>query len=74
MNLKWNKEMQIAFRKIVEIDQSFKNIFNQIGLPVNRATKQGFESLAKIIIGQQISTKAAKAIYSKIIKDNLLNE
>ena len=74
MNLKWNKEMQIAFQKILEIDQSFKNIFNQIGFPVNRATKQGFESLARIIIGQQISTNAAKTIYSKIIKDNLLNE
>jgi len=74
MNLKWNKEMQIAFQKILEIDQSFKNIFNQIGFPINRATKQGFESLARIIIGQQISTNAAKTICSKIIKDNMLNE
>ncbi len=74
MNLKWNKEMQIAFQKILEIDQSFKNIFNQIGFPTNRATKQGFESLARIIISQQISTNAAKTICSKIIKDNLLNE
>ena len=74
MNLKWNKEMLFAFKKILEIDTSFKNVFNQIGFPVNRATKQGFESLARIIIGQQISTNAAKTIYSKIIKDNLLNE
>ncbi len=74
MNLKWNKEMQIAFQKILEIDQSFKNIFNQIGFPVNRPIKQGFESLAKIIIGQQISTNAAKTIYTKIVRDNLLNE
>ena len=70
MNLKWNKEMQIAFQKILEIDHSFKNIFKQIGLPLNRATQQGFESLARIIIGQQISTNAAKTIYSKLIKDN----
>ena len=68
MNLKWNKEMQIAFQKILEIDQSFKNIFNQIGFPVNRATKQGFESLARIIIGQQISVKAAQAVWDRFEK------
>ena len=74
MNLKWNDEMLLAFTKIMEIDKRFENIFDQIGYPENRAIKEGFQSLAKIIIGQQISTIVAKKIYDKLIKDNMLNE
>ena len=74
MNLKWNDEMLLAFTKIMEIDKRFENIFDQIGSPENRAIKEGFQSLAKIIIGQQISTIVAKKIYDKLIKDNMLNE
>ena len=74
MNLKWNDEMLLAFTKIMEIDKRFENIFDQIGFPENRAIKEGFQSLAKIIIGQQISTIVAKKIYNKLIKDNMLNE
>ena len=74
MSLKWNDEMLLAFKKIMEIDKRFENIFDQIGSPENRAIKEGFQSLAKIIIGQQISTIVAKKIYDKLIKDNMLNE
>jgi len=74
MNLKWNDEMLLAFKKITEIDKRFENLFDQIGSPENRAIKEGFQSLAKIIIGQQISTIVAKKIYDKLIKDNMLNE
>ena len=58
----------------MEIDKRFENIFDQIGSPENRAIKEGFQSLAKIIIGQQISTIVAKKIYDKLNKDNMLNE
>jgi DNA-3-methyladenine glycosylase II len=74
MSLKWNDEMLLAFKKIMEIDKRFENLFDQIGSPENRAIKEGFQSLAKIIIGQQISTIVAKKIYDKLIKDNMLNE
>ena len=74
MNLEWNDEMLLALKKIREIDKQFENLFDQIGFPENRAVKEGFESLAKIIISQQISTIVAKKIYNKLIKDNMLNE
>ena len=74
MNLEWNDEMISAFRKIIAVDKSFKNISNQIGFPENRSIKEGFKSLAKIIIGQQISTHVAKKIYNRLITDDLLNE
>ena len=74
MNSNWNPEMMKAFEMIMKIDPVFKKIFDQIGLPQNRTMKQGFLSLAKIIIGQQISTNVANTIYNKLIIDDILNE
>ena len=74
MNSNWNPEMMKAFEMIIKIDPIFKKIFDQIGLPQNRTMKQGFQSLAKIIIGQQISTNVANTIYNKLIIDEILNE
>ena len=66
--------MMNAFEMIMKIDPIFKKVFDQIGLPQNRTMKQGFQSLAKIIIGQQISTNVANTIYNKLIIDDVLNE
>ena len=64
MKSNWNPEMMNAFEMIKKIDPTFKKVFDQIGLPQNRTMKQGFQSLAKIIIGQQISTNVANTIYN----------
>ena len=74
MNLKWNTNMLNSFYSVIKIDESFKKIFEQFGLPLNRTIEQGFESLAKIIIGQQISTNVAKSLSEKLKKDGMLNE
>ena len=66
--------MMYAFEMIKKKDPIFKKVFDQIGLPQNRTMKQGFQSLAKIIIGQQISTNVANTIYNKLIIDDVLNE
>ena len=60
MNLKWNKERVKAFKKIIKIDYDIKTIYEKFGYPENRSVIEGFESLTKIIIGQQISTNVAK--------------
>ena len=74
MNLKWNSEMLTAFYEITKTDKNFKKIFDDFGLPENRAIKKNFESIVKIIIGQQISTNVAKKIYEKLAKNNMLSE
>ena len=74
MKSNWNPEMMNAFEMIKKIDPILKKVFDQIGLPQNRTMKQGFQSLAKIIIGQQISTNVANTIYNKLIIDDVLNE
>jgi DNA-3-methyladenine glycosylase II len=59
---------------IIKIDHTFKKVYDQIGPPKNRTMKKGFQSLAKIIIGQQISTNVADTIYNKLMIDDILNE
>ena len=74
MNLKWNKKMLKAFQQIIEIDHDMKIIYEEFGYPENRSVTEGFESLTKIIIGQQISTNVAKKIYNNLKDKNVLNE
>jgi len=74
MNLKWNSKMLNAFYEIKKIDENFKKIFDDFGLPENRATEKNFQSIVKIIIGQQISTNVAKKIYEKLTQNNMLDE
>ena len=63
-----------AFENIMKVDQNFRKIYNKIGIPENRSMSEGFQSLAKIIIGQQISTNVASNIYNKLLMDDILNE
>ena len=74
MNLKWNSEMLNAFYKIKKIDKNFKKIFDEFGIPENCAIEKNFESIVRIIIGQQISTNVAKKIYEKLYQNNMLSE
>ena len=74
MNLKWNSKMLTAFYEIKKIDENFKKIFDEFGLPENRAIEKTFGSIVKIIIGQQISTNVAKKIYQKLSTNNMLSE
>jgi DNA-3-methyladenine glycosylase II len=74
MKSNWNPEMLKAFEMIIKIDHTFKKVYDQIGPPKNRTMKKGFQSLAKIIIGQQISTNVADTIYNKLMIDDILNE
>ena len=74
MNLQWNGKMLTAFYEIKKKDRNFKKIFDEFGLPENRAIEKNFQSIVKIIIGQQISTNVAKKIYEKLDKNNMLDE
>ena len=66
--------MLTAFYEIKKKDKNFKKIFDDFGLPESRAIEKNFESMVKIIIGQQISTNVAKKIYEKLSQNNMLKE
>ena len=74
MSSGWNNEMLKAFQKIIMIDKDIKFILNIVGTPKDRSMNEGFESLVRIIIGQQISTFAAAKVYNNFKEKDLLHE
>ena len=73
MKKNWSKKMQEGFKKLKTIDPYLKQIIEMYGYPKDRAVSNSFESLAKIIIGQQISRSAAKSIIEKLAKKKLIS-
>ena len=51
-------------------DKKIKNAIIKYGMPNDRITKGGFETLFKMIVGQQISVKAANSVWEKLKKIN----
>ena len=52
--------------KLALIDDDIKKALEAYGPPRDRSEAPGFSTLARVIIGQQISTKAAAAVWAKI--------
>ena len=66
MQKKWSLKILNSFKKLSELDDDFKYIINKYNLPVSRKENNTFETLMRIILGQQISRKAAKSIFQKL--------
>ena len=69
MQKNWSLKILNSFKKLSELDDDLKYIVNKYNLPVSRKESNTFETLMRIIIGQQISRKAAESIYQKL-KEN----
>lgn len=52
---------------LVELDPIFQKIIDRYGLPENWSRPEGFPTLSKIIIEQQVSLSSAKATYLKLV-------
>ena len=66
MKKNWSLEILNSFKKLSELDDDLKYIINKYNLPDSRKESNTFETLMRIIIGQQISRKAAESIYQKL--------
>ena len=66
MQKNWSLKILNSFKKLSELDDDLKYIINKYNLPDSRKESNTFETLMRIIIGQQISRKAAESIYQKI--------
>ena len=73
MKKNWSEKMQEGFKKLKTMDPYLKQIIEMYGYPKDRAVSNSFESLTKIIIGQQISRSAAKSIIEKLAKKKLIS-
>ena len=66
MQKNWSLKILNSFKKLSELDDDLKYIINKYNLPDSRKESNTFETLMRIIIGQQISRKAAESIYRKL--------
>ena len=66
MQKNWSLKILNSFKKLSELDDDLKYIINKYNLPDSRKENNTFETLMRIIIGQQISRKAAESIYQKL--------
>ena len=66
MQKNWSLKILNSFKKLSELDDDLKYIINKYNLPDSRKESNTFETLMRIIIGQQISRKAAESIYKNL--------
>ena len=55
-----------ALHHLSQLDSDIAAALEKFGPPPDRTLPQGFATLARIIIGQQISTKAAASVWSRL--------
>lgn len=56
-----------ALNVAADSDARVATALNLIGLPTARKRAHGFDSLARIVVGQQVSTRAAEAITQRLV-------
>ena len=66
MKKNWSIKIFNSFKKLSKLDNDLRYIINKYKLPISRKESNNFETLMRIIIGQQISRKAAESIYQKL--------
>ena len=62
---------QLAVKELSRKDKDIELAVKKYGMPNDRITQGGFDTLLRMIIGQQISVKAANAVWRKMIKANV---
>ena len=71
MKKSWSKKVLNSFKKLSDLDNDLKYIISNYNLPVSRKESNSFETLMRIIIGQQISRKAAESIFQRLKKNKI---
>src|SRR6185295_3534647 len=60
-------DLERGVAALIKRDPRFAPVFERTGLPPLRRREGGFAGLAQIIMGQQLSTESAAAIYGRLI-------
>ena len=60
-----------ALNKLAALDRDIADAVAQFGLPVDRSLPANFDTLARSVIGQQISRSAAHAIWQRMKNQNM---
>ena len=73
MKKNWSLKILNSFKKLIVLDDDLKYIVDKYNIPVSRKESNTFETLMRIIIGQQISRKAAESIYQKLKSKKIIS-
>jgi DNA-3-methyladenine glycosylase II len=65
-HLDTQRDLDRAVRTLVKRDARLQRVLDVTGMPVLRRRPPGFEGLARIIVGQQLSTASADAIWGRL--------
>ena len=66
VHLKTQSDLDDAIHALVKQDPRLKPILDRTGPPALRRRQPGFEGLAAIVCGQQLSTASASAIWGRL--------
>src|SRR6267154_998354 len=66
VHLETQTDLEDAIQVLVKQDPRLKPIFELTGMPALRRREPGFEGLAAIVCGQQLSTASAAAIWARV--------
>ena len=71
MKKNWSIKFLNSYKELSKLDKDLKYIINKYSLPVSRKESNSFETLMRIIIGQQISRKVAESIFQKLKREKI---
>lgn len=64
--MKTRKRIEAGLSELARLDPRMESLWQAAGTPALRARKPGYATLLRIIVGQQLSTKAAAAIWQRL--------
>lgn len=64
--MKTRKRIEAGLAELATLDPRMGALWQAAGTPAPRARKPGYETLLRVIVGQQLSTKAAAAIWQRL--------
>jgi DNA-3-methyladenine glycosylase II len=65
-HLNSQRDLDRAVRALVKRDERLQRVLEVTGMPTLRRRPPGFEGLARVIVGQQLSTASADAIWGRL--------
>ena len=66
LHLDTQADLEDAIHALVKLDPRLQPVFEIAGMPALRRREPGFEGLAHIVCGQQVSTASAAAIWGRV--------
>lgn len=64
--MKTRKRIEAGLAELAQLDPRMGDLWQAAGTPAPRARRPGYATLLRIIVGQQLSTKAAASIWQRL--------